>query len=160
MVLFFLRHGKADPRDVEDEARQLTEAGRTALRAAAPLWRRLDLRADLVISSPRQRAIDSAELFIDGAALGSELVVDERLAPGARWPDLAMALAEHADARRVVFVGHEPDLSSSIVLLTAAASIRLGEGGLCRVEFSGGPEAAAGEISLLLDPELYSDEDA
>ena len=43
----------------------LTERGEAALRAAAPLWRRLNLRPDVVLSSPLPRALRTAELFCE-----------------------------------------------------------------------------------------------
>ena len=157
MILYFLRHGKAgSPRAANDEDRELTEHGREALRSAAPLWRRLNLRPDVVISSPLARARQTAELFCE--AMGGEPVVDERLRPGASWGHLARAMAAHPDARRVMFVGHEPDLSSAIVELTGAAAVRLRKGGVACLEFYGVPEPGGGEIAWLLDPDLYTDE--
>jgi phosphohistidine phosphatase SixA len=58
----------------------------------------------------------------------------------------------------VLFVGHEPDLSSAIVELTGAASIRMRTGGLACIEFYGVPEPGGGEIAWLLDPDLYTDD--
>ena len=156
MILYFLRHGKAgSPQPSNDDGRELTDGGRRALRNAAPLWRRLNLRPDVVISSPLPRAFQSAEAVRD--AVGGELLADDRLRPGASWGDLARAITAHPEARRVMFVGHEPDLSSAIAALTGAASVRMRKGGLACVEFSGVPELAGGEIAWLLDPDLYSD---
>jgi phosphohistidine phosphatase SixA len=56
-----------------------------------------------------------------------------------------------------MFVGHEPDLSSAISLLTGAASVRMRKGGLACVEFYGVPEPGTGEIAWLLDPDLYAE---
>ena len=157
MILYFLRHGDAGPaRVTDDDARPLTQAGVDALRAAAPFWRRLNLRPDVVISSPLPRALRTAELFCD--AVGGDPTPDDRLRPGAHWGDLARAMADHPDARRVLFVGHEPDLSASIAELTGAASVRMRKGGLACVEFYGIPEPGGGEIAWLLDPDLYTDE--
>jgi phosphohistidine phosphatase len=157
VILYFLRHGKAgSPRPRDDDARELTDAGAAALRAAAPLWRRLNLRPDVVLTSPLPRALQTAELFCE--AVSGSPTVDDRLRPGAGWGDLARAMAAHPDARRVMFVGHEPDLSSAIVDLTGAASVRMRKGGLACVEFYGVPEPGSGEIAWLLDPDLYSDE--
>jgi ADP-ribose pyrophosphatase YjhB (NUDIX family) len=64
-------------------------------------------------------------------------------------------MAAHPDARRVMFVGHEPDLSSAVCLLTGAASVRLRPGGVACVEFPGIPEPGAGELAWLLDPDAY-----
>jgi phosphohistidine phosphatase len=156
VILYFLRHGKAgSPRERDDDARELTRAGIEALRAAGPLWRRLNLRPDVVLSSPLPRALQTAELFCE--AIGGTPVTDDRLRPGAAWGDLARAMAAHADARRVMFVGHEPDLSSAVCELTGAASVRMRKGGLACVEFYGIPEPGGGEIAWLLDPDLYTD---
>lgn len=157
MILYFLRHGKAgSPRTTDDDARELTPEGAAELRAAAPLWHRLNLRPDLVLSSPLPRAFQSAQLLC--AAVGGEPVGDDRLRPGASWGSLARAMSTRPDARRVLFVGHEPDLSSAIVELTGAASVRMRTGGLACVEFYGVPEPGGGEIAWLLDPDLYTDD--
>jgi phosphohistidine phosphatase len=157
VILYFLRHGKAgQPRATNDDARELTDKGRDALRNAAPLWRRLNLRPDVVLTSPLPRASQTAELFCE--AVGGKPEVDDRLRPGASWGDLARAMADHPDARRVMFVGHEPDLSSAIVELTGAASVRMRKGGLACLEFYGVPEPGSGEIAWLLDPDLYTDD--
>lgn len=157
MILYFMRHGEAGPPLItgDDEERALTVAGAEALRAAAPLWRRLSLRPDAVISSPLSRARQTAELVVAGLNLAGPPVIDERLRPGAEWADLARAMAKHPDARRVLFVGHEPDLSSAVCLLTGAAAVRLRKGGIVCVEFPGIPEPGSGELAWLLDPDLY-----
>ena len=158
MILYFLRHGKAGaPRASNDDERELTPKGARALRAAGPLWRRLNLRPDVVISSPLARALQTADIFCE--AMGGEPTVDDLLRPGASWGQLARAMAQHPDARRVMFVGHEPDLSSAIVQLTGAASVRMRKGGLACIEFYGVPEPGGGEIAWLLDPDLYTDHD-
>jgi phosphohistidine phosphatase len=156
VILYFLRHGQAgSPRPSHDDERPLTDEGEAALRAATPLWRRLNLRPDVVLTSPLVRAVRSAELFCEAIGAGRPQVAD-RLRPGASWGDMARAMAEHPDARRVMFVGHEPDLSTTVQHLTGAASVRMRTGGLACVEFYGAPEPGGGEIAWLLDPDLYT----
>ena len=160
MILYFLRHGKAgqgDPSDPTDDARELTDTGVAELRAAAPLWRRLNLRPDVILSSPLPRALQTAELFAAGIHSPHDPVIDDRLRPGADWADLAQSLAAHRDTRRVMFVGHEPDFSLAIQALTSARAVRMRKGGLACVEFPGIPEPGAGEVAWLLDPDLYTD---
>jgi phosphohistidine phosphatase len=160
VILYFLRHGKAgQPRSHDDDARDLTARGVAALHAAAPLWRRLDVRPDVVISSPLARALRTAELFVEGVGLPSPPVTDDRLRPGAGWSDLAEALAAHPGSERIMFVGHEPDLSTAVGELTGATSVRLRKGGLAAVEFEGEPKPGAGELAWLLDPDLYAMDD-
>ena len=153
MILYFLRHAEADGAGPGDD-RRLTAGGEATIRAAAPLLRRLNLRPDAVISSPLPRALRTAELLCEG--LGPSPVADDRLRPGARWGQFAQAMADHPAARRILFVGHEPDLSGTIALLTGASSVRMRKAGIACVEFPGTPEPGAGELAWLIDPDLYT----
>jgi phosphohistidine phosphatase len=157
VILYFVRHGKAGHHSAaaDDDERRLTDAGRVALKAAAPLLGRLNLRPDVVLSSPLPRALETAELVMEGIGDSGQPVADDRLRPGADWGDLARAMAAHPDARRVMFVGHEPDLSAAMRLLTGANSVRMRKGGIGCVEFPGVPEPGSGELAWLLDPDLY-----
>lgn len=150
MILYFLRHAEAEP-----GGGRLTAEGVALLRAAGPLWQRLNLRPEVVLSSPLPRALRSAGLFCDALSLPGDPVADERLTPGADWGLMARSMADHPAARSVAFVGHEPDLSGVIQVLTGAASVRMRKGGLACVEFYGVPEVGTGELAWLLDPDLY-----
>lgn len=156
MILYFLRHAEAESggRGPDDD-RRLTAAGESTIRAAGPLLRRLNLRPDVVLSSPLPRALRTAELLCD--TIGGVPIADDRLLPGARWGQFARAMADQGDARRVLFVGHEPDLSGTISLLTGAASVRMRKAGIACVEFPGTPEPGSGELAWLVDPDLYTD---
>jgi len=156
LILYFLRHGDAgEARAQDDDARELSTTGEAALRAAGPLWRSLEVRPEVVLSSSLLRALRTAALLVEGVGVEATPIADDRLRPGARWADMAAALADHPDARRVMFVGHEPDLSAAVALLTGASSVRLRKGGLACVEFSGAPEPGAGELAWLIDPDAY-----
>lgn len=158
MILYFMRHGEAGQHSAApgDDERELTVEGTRALLAAASVWRRVSLRPDAVLTSPLARARQTADLVVAGLDLARPPVVEERLRPGATWDDLAPAMARHTDARRVMFVGHEPDLSNAVCLLTGAAAVRMRKGGIACVEFPGVPEPGSGELAWLLDPDLYS----
>ena len=145
-------HGTGGP---DDEERRLTPAGADALRAAAPIWNRLNLRPDRVLSSPLPRCLETAELVVAGLSMPEPPVADDRLLPGAAWGDLARALAAHPQARRLMFVGHEPDLSNAISLLSGGTAVRMRKGSIACVEFPGVPEPGAGELAWLIDPDLY-----
>ena len=156
MLVCFLRHGKADPLGSKpDEQRELLDEGRQQLRAAAATWRRLNLQPTAVLTSPRQRAIDSARLFIEGLGVDLKPTVAEELAPGAAWSAFDARLADQPADGTVVFVGHEPDLSSAARQLSGTHAIRLREAGLCCVELPEGVALGTGILTLLVDPALY-----
>lgn len=79
---------------------------------------RLDLRPELILCSPRERAVETVRILQAGGLAG-RLVVDEWLASGSEWSDFERALADHHDAQRVLLVGHEPAFSRSVELLPA-----------------------------------------
>lgn len=120
----------------------------------------MNLRPDAVFTSPYPRAQRTAELLVDGLGLADAPIADELLAPGADWPSFAQALAGRPADRRVMFVGHEPDLSQTIELLTGASSVRMRKAAVACLEFYGVPEPGGGEIAWLLDPDLYRSEGA
>lgn len=155
MILYFLRHAEAAP-----DGGPLTAAGVASLRGAGPLWRRLNLRPDRVISSPLPRALETARLAVEELRLSAEPIADDRLAPGADWGAMARALADADDGRSLLYVGHEPDLSRAIALLTGASSVRMRKGSLACVDFYGVPEPGTGELAWLIDPDLYAAGDA
>jgi phosphohistidine phosphatase len=152
VILYFLRHAEADP---GDDGR-LTAAGADLLRAAAPVWRSLNLRPETAITSPLPRAVQTAELIAEALELSTQPVVDDRMAPGADWGAMARSVADHGASRSALFIGHEPDLSGAVQLLTGAASVRMRKGGMACVEFYGVPEPSTGELAWLLDPDLYT----
>lgn len=160
MIVCFLRHGKSHPPgSVPDEERQLLDEGREQLRGAGPTWRRLGIRPVAVFTSPRQRSIDSAQLFIEGVGLKLRPTVSAALAPGAQWRDFRKLLKDRRVHEALAFVGHEPDLSAAVAHLTGATRVRLQEGGLCCVEVLPSARKGSGVLTVLLDPALYRDED-
>ena len=157
MILYFVRHGKAeDAGGGSDASRRLTKGGEAKLRDAATLWQRVNLRPDLVLTSPLVRAVQTARILAESLKVSDEPIEDKRLAPGASWSHMAQAMADNGSPRRVAFVGHQPDLGEAVELLTGA-STRLRPGGVACVEFPGAPEPGAGELAWLLDPDLYAD---
>jgi len=159
MILYFLRHGRAEQHaDGPDADRRLTKKGTHELEGAGPLWRRLKLRPEVILTSPLVRAVQTAEIARAQLEVKAKPQTDERLEPGATWDRMAQAMADHHQAARVMFVGHNPDFESAIEVLSGSAAVRLRPGGVACLEFPGVPEPGQGELAWLLDPDLYLDE--
>lgn len=124
-MIWLLRHGDAEEGHPDSE-RRLTETGETESRAAGEALRALGVRFDLVLSSPKVRAVQTAELAAEH--LGAEVRVDNRLR-GGRFD--ARELAAGLDD--VLLVGHEPDLSDAIYELTAQ-SVEMKKGAFAAVD--------------------------
>jgi len=109
--IFLVRHAEAAPGE-PDELRSLTPAGREAARA---LGERLARHApDAVVSSPLLRAQETAKQI--ALAAGLEPETDERLAPGADVTSLSAAVTGRGET--LVVVGHQPDCSEIVLVLT------------------------------------------
>jgi len=144
--LWFLRHGEAEPHDARPDAeRRLTERGEDQSRIAGRALAALGLEFQLVVTSSRVRALDTARLACE--ALRGEPVVEDRLGDGFDADDaLELAYAAGAD-KRVLFVGHNPHLPQVVHDLTGSR-VDLKKGGVAGVHLRG----RRGELIVLLRP--------
>ena len=152
MELYFLRHGIAadeGPADSGDAGRPLTEQGIKKMKEAARGLRRLDVRPEIVLSSPLVRARQTAEIVRKSFGVESRLV--DALAPGFDMARLCDLLGEYRSAESLMLVGHEPDFSMLIGELTGGSRVRLKKGGLARVDLDT-IEEDAGTLIWLLPP--------
>jgi phosphohistidine phosphatase len=111
MRVILVRHANADPGQ-PDELRPLTASGHEAAHMLGLLL--AEREPDAVVSSPLLRAVETAEALADAA--GVEVVVDERLAPGATLDDLRAAVSGHGET--VIAVGHQPDCGEIALAVT------------------------------------------
>ena len=137
MELYFVRHGRSvDENDWsgDDDSRPLTEDGKAAMAHEAATLAGLGLVPDVVVTSPLVRARQTADIIAAGLE-ARDVVTDERLRPGVGLTRLRKILHDHADAARLVVVGHEPDFSALIGKLTGAR-VTMGKGALARVDLA------------------------
>jgi len=125
-VIWFLRHGDAERGDGDDAARRLTPRGERQARDAGLALARLGVTIEACLTSPKVRALATAELACDPLAVAVET------AAGLRGGDFdALELAAGRGA--VLLVGHEPDFSRAVHQLTGARVV-IKKGGLAAVE--------------------------
>jgi phosphohistidine phosphatase len=111
MKFLIIRHADAVEQDHgSDEARHLTARGRAAARAVGERLRKEGLVFDAMLTSPLVRAVQTAELVVQGARFGGEVVAVTALAPGGSIRQAAEALK--GEGAVVAAVGHEPSISA------------------------------------------------
>ncbi len=133
--LYLLRHADAgDPESWEgpDEVRPLSAKGRRQATRLAAYLAAIGFRPDLVITSPKVRARETAELA--ARPLGLRIVEDERLAGGATLEDVEDILVDSHDPGAVVLVGHDPDFSELVADLVGGCGIPVKKGALVRLD--------------------------
>jgi phosphohistidine phosphatase len=160
MELLVIRHGIATERDAEageaaDAERPLTSRGRRRFKRVVRGLDRLGLLIDQVVSSPKRRAVETAELLRPILALDNPVRLSAHLTapPGA---DLLAELSSF-ESTRVAVVGHEPFLGSLIALLTASSAqhgeaVELKKGGVCWLE--GVPAPGAMRVRAHMPPRV------
>ena len=150
MQLYFLRHGEADwPGWTKpDDERPLTDFGKKEVRQVAKFLNRLNVKPDLIVTSPLPRASQTAEIAAE--QLKTKLRQDEALEPGFGISELSTVLKRHR-SKVLMLVGHEPDFSSVISALTGA-SLKLSKAGVALVDV--GQEAQEGRLLWLFPPKF------
>ncbi|GAB4495325.1 MAG: phosphohistidine phosphatase SixA [Anaerolineales bacterium] len=157
MRLYFLRHGIAEDREKwqgDDTDRPLTEKGRKRLERTAKNIAPLDLELDAIITSPLLRARETAEIMAKILKLKDALREDARLAPGFNLAALKNLLAEHAECKAILLVGHEPDFSQTIHALTHGVVV-MKKGALARVDLDD-VNTLEGHLAWLIPPKVLS----
>jgi phosphohistidine phosphatase len=126
-MIWLLRHGDAeDGGGKPDAERELTEKGERQSREAGAALKQLGVKLDICLTSPKVRARQTAELACKG--LGADIEADERLAGGDFDPlELASGRGE------VMLVGHEPDFSSAVAVVTGSR-VKMKKGGVAAID--------------------------
>jgi phosphohistidine phosphatase len=117
MILYIMRHAEAveESETLRDEWRYLTEKGRSLAAKMASAVSKMGPKPRLTVTSPLTRAAQTAEIAAEKACRKNVVVASELLLPGADIDEL-IAYLRDCPAKRVMLVGHEPQLG----LLTAA----------------------------------------
>jgi phosphohistidine phosphatase len=134
-MLWLLRHAEAADGEPDDQ-RPLTERGLRQADAAGQALARLGVNIDICLSSPKVRALQTAERACE--PLGVEVKPERGLAGEPIDADeLTVGLGD------VLLVGHDPSLSLLVHDLTGA-QVRLKKGGVAGIW--------KGELMVLLRP--------
>ncbi|MCP9488314.1 MAG: histidine phosphatase family protein [Solirubrobacteraceae bacterium MAG38_C4-C5] len=144
--LWLLRHGEAERHDARPDAqRRLTRRGERQSATAGRALAALGLVVHDAFTSPKVRALNTARLAC--AALGVEPVEHAELGEGFDVREALTLVAAAGPDRRVLLVGHNPDLAQVVHDLTGAR-INLKKGGVAGIALDG----SRGELLALLRP--------
>jgi phosphohistidine phosphatase len=159
--LYLMRHGVAVLRGsagyIEDARRPLTPDGKRKMREIARGLKRQGLVLDWVVTSPLVRAVETAEIVFDSLKVNSPMDFCEALRPGGSAEALIAFLATHPERKRVLAVGHEPDLTTMAARLIGAghhAKLGFKKGGCCLITFEEFPPKSPGQLAWWLTPRL------
>jgi phosphohistidine phosphatase len=157
--IYLLRHAHAgDPNawKGDDAARPLSAKGRQQAERLGKFLAQGGFEPDVVVSSPKVRARETAEIV--ASALGVDVELDEGVADGF---DVRAAheLVKRFDAGRIVFVGHDPDFSELLASLVGAPALAMPKGAIARIDFDVAPAAGKGTLRWLIPPDALTASD-
>lgn len=157
--LFIMRHGialdRTSPLASDDAARPLTPQGRKRVARIAAELLKLGYAFDWIVCSPLVRAAETAKIVAAVQKPSPPVDVCAALRPGASREDVLGFLAKNPDRKRVMLVGHEPDLSALAGRLIGAgrdANLEFKKGGCCLIEYDGLPSRYSGRLVWWLTP--------
>ena len=158
---YVMRHGIAVQRGSagysDDSKRPLTPEGKKKMQETAQGLIRLGVDLDWIVTSSLLRAAETAKIVAEAFGGNVPLDVSEELRPGGSAEALIAFLAKHSNRKRVLVVGHEPDLSEMAARLVGAgrrANLALKKGGCCLMEFDDFPPKSPGRLVWWLTPRV------
>jgi len=156
--LYLVRHAIAAERGDEwpdDSKRPLTERGISRFKEVVKGLCELDVAVDEVFTSPLIRAKQTADVLAAGISGKPSVKLLDALAPGHTSAQVMSQLAKAAKRRRIVLVGHEPDLGElSAHLLGAQRAVPFKKGGVCRIDVESLTSRRAGSLIWFATPKM------
>ena len=154
MEIYLMQHGESFPND-KDPERSLTPRGKEQIHLSAKALKRMDISFDLIISSPKQRAQQTAGIVADelGYPQG-EIEVSAALEPTAPVEDILLFLTSFSLKNRIFLAGHLPSLgeiASALMSDVFRIPLHFEMGGVVRIDAED-PKAHRGELRWLLLP--------
>jgi phosphohistidine phosphatase len=158
MLLDLVRHADAgDPMawDGPDAARPISDKGKKQTKRLGEHLRSIGYRTDAVITSPKLRAAQTAEIVAD--SIDATVTEDDRLAGPLELEIVDAVLRDAGDPERATLVGHDPDFSELLSVMCGAAGVTMRKGALARIEVDRPLRAGGGTLRWLLPPDALKE---
>ncbi|MCI0707266.1 MAG: phosphohistidine phosphatase SixA [Ignavibacteriae bacterium] len=157
MEIYIVRHAIAVPRGTPgfpNDDRPLTEDGIQKMTRAARGIANLVPGMDLILTSPLQRAHETAKIVARALKMDNNVETCEQLLPGQSIKNLLLYLAKYKNMKRLMLVGHKPDTSAiaSALLGFEKSSMDFKKGAICRIDVQALPPKQPGTLIYLLAP--------
>jgi phosphohistidine phosphatase len=162
LLLLLIRHAAAAERDPaqwpDDSQRPLTDKGRKVQAKVARFLRQNDLTPTLVLTSPWVRAMQTAEITVEGARIAGAPVPCEALADEPDLARLGECVGRQSPEAIVALVGHSPWMEELAALLLGSSerSVRVDypKSGVMGLDVGDELRAGGAELRFFIRPKL------
>ena len=155
MEIYLVRHGAAHTNE-DDPERHLNKDGLDQCHLSGRALRRLDIKFDLVISSPKARARQTAEIIAGEVGYPKDKIkITETLEPTAYPKDTISYLNNFTDKNKIMLAGHLPllgNLASELLSKNSQISLYFEASAVCRIDVDQ-PFSHKGDFRWFLTPE-------
>lgn len=119
MIIHLIRHAQAieSSREIADEQRWLTCRGRKRFRQVAAALRKLAIEPEAILTSPKTRAVQTADILAEALRFAGELQLVPAIGAGFDSAALRQQLLSRPGTAELVFIGHEPDCGALVAEL-------------------------------------------
>ena len=127
----FIRHAQAVTRSTQlaDEYRALTCRGRKRFRQVAACLKKTDFNPDLIITSCKIRAVQTADILAESLLFNSDIMISTELSTMHDITVIEKILTTANECEEIVIIGHEPYLGRIVSsLLNLAPPCQLSKG--------------------------------
>ncbi len=163
MRIYLIRHSNAvdpgTPGYEDDNQRPLTEKGRDKMNKIASALKKLNIKPDLIVSSPYVRARQTAEILAKAMKYKRNICFGDALMPMGDTDEMIGEINEKYDVDELVLVSHEPLISGLIGSLTTGnpdIAISLKNGGICCLSADDLHMERRAVLEWLLTPKILS----
>jgi len=155
MEIYLMQHGPSFSKDVDPDE-SLTPDGEARIATAGRGLKRMGLRVDVIVSSTKKRAWQTACIVAEHLGFEPEKILQtDLLKPMAAPEESIRFLKQHEAARAILVAGHLPSLAEiASMLLTegSKATIHFERGGIGRIDVDSLPTHRGG-LRWYLTPE-------
>ncbi|HWE48990.1 MAG TPA: phosphohistidine phosphatase SixA [Bryobacteraceae bacterium] len=158
MELYLFRHGIAEDRmpGHPDSSRQLTEEGRKKTALVAKMARASGVKPSLIISSPFDRAMQTAEAAAKEFGYEGKILQSRTLVPDGSPHVVWNELRNYPEEPAILLAGHEPLLSQLTAHLLSAPSLQveMKKSAMVRIDIDSRRTAPQGVLRWMIVPAL------
>jgi phosphohistidine phosphatase len=142
MVIYFLRHANAGQKQFsnpeKDEKRPIDKLGEAQSHDVGRALASIGVIANVIISSPLTRAMQTAAIVSQEIGHEEKLVIDAALRPEATFEQFKALLNRYKEKAAIMVVGHDPSMTEFVNRVLSGgrplAAIEMKKGGVAKVD--------------------------
>lgn len=136
--IILIRHSKAESDELvfSDRERRLTKSGRKDAEKSGDYLASLSISPDLILTSPAQRAIETAQRISTSISYPEEKIrISEVLYSGDAGLQINLIRQTRSEIRQLIIIGHNPMISDLLTWLTGSSGWSLPTSGIAGIRF-------------------------